>query len=620
MRNPARTMLFRCLLIAVLVVPGMDASAQPSGGPYGPLRRFYSLPADAHAVFYVAPGGDESRRGDSPSAPTTIEAALPRARTGDVIVMRGGVYRTGDLRLNQGITIQPYGDEQPVLTGTLIAEGWRNVAPGLWAVHWKRLFPAKPADWWQRDREGQRTPVYRFNNDMVFADGRLLHAVGWEGEVCDSTYYIDYDSARVYVGVDPASRRIEITAHDAAIVRTTGTVSGRPSDGRGYTLRGLTITRYAYRGLEVEGRDPEGLSPESAHGKDVIGTTLEDCTIAFCSRVGAYLRGDRLTVRHCRVSDTRTEGLYIIGSADVLLEGNVFARNNIENITGYYPAAVKIFNQCYRATCRDNLIIDQPFSNGVWYDVGNVDGVFVDNWIQGVGSVRGPVSPDQLWPSANGFFFEISRGAVCAGNVFVDCDHGVMVLNSSDVQVCRNTFVNSVACFGRNARVAAGDRFGWHASTGPEPGERRGHTFIDNLVFGGKEFQRPLLFVWQPAALCGTLTDRMLAACDGNMFVREPAAPASPLILWSPAAAERCQTAFDSLEAMRLLLPDFSLRSRAFIGWDGPLFRNALLGRYELLGDFPGARGGIPLPARVSGLLRGGADADRYVGAYPPVR
>ena len=73
----------------------------------------------------------------------------------------------------------------------------------------------------------------------------------------------------------------------------------------------------------------------------------------------------------------------MIGSSDVLLERNIFRRNNVEQLTGYYPAAVKIFNQSRRVTCRDNLVIDNPNSNGIWYDVGNVDGVFVNNWVEG---------------------------------------------------------------------------------------------------------------------------------------------------------------------------------------------------------------------------------------------
>jgi hypothetical protein len=39
-----------------------------------------------------------------------MEAAIDRVVTGDAIVMRGGVYRTGGLVLNQGITLQPYAE------------------------------------------------------------------------------------------------------------------------------------------------------------------------------------------------------------------------------------------------------------------------------------------------------------------------------------------------------------------------------------------------------------------------------------------------------------------------------------------------------------------------------
>ena len=42
---------------------------------------------------------------------------------------------------------------------------------------------------------------------------------------------------------------------------------------------------------------------------------------------------------------------------------------------------------------KDNLIIDNRDSSGIWYDVGNVDGLFINNWIEN---------------TDNGFFFEIS--------------------------------------------------------------------------------------------------------------------------------------------------------------------------------------------------------------------
>ena len=176
-------------------------------------------------------------------------------------------------------------------------------------------------------------------------------------------------------------------------------------------IRGITFTQYAYRALEVEGKkhftvndeptdEPVGLSDPSTFGKEVIGTLLENVTISYCSRVAGYFRGDGLIIRNSLVSDTGTEGIYVIGSSDVLLERNIIRRNNVRQLTGYYPSAVKIFNQTRRVTFRDNLILDQPFSNGVWYDVGNRDGVIVNNWIEG---------------AIDGFFFEISRGATVAG-------------------------------------------------------------------------------------------------------------------------------------------------------------------------------------------------------------
>ena len=123
---------------------------------------------------------------------------------------------------------------------------------------------------------------------------------------------------------------------------------------------------------------------------------LENVTITYCSRVAGYFRGDGLIIRHSLVSDTSTEGIYVIGSSDVLLEKNIFRRNNIEQLTGYYPAAVKIFNQT-----RPRHVPRQPghrparTPTAIWYDVGNRDGVFVNNWVEG---------------AMDGFFFEISKG------------------------------------------------------------------------------------------------------------------------------------------------------------------------------------------------------------------
>jgi parallel beta-helix repeat protein len=604
-----------CILLCIIFCIS-PVIAQPSGGPYGPIRQSYDLPSEKVKTYYVATEGKAEQSGENLSNPTTIEAAIERVNTGDVIVMRGGTYRTGNLILNQGITIQPYADEQPILKGTFVATKWENLGNGLWSTSWSRLFPAKPDDWWQRKREVRNTPLCIFNNDMVFADGKFLQAVGWAGSVNQNTYYIDYETGLVYIGVNPQNHLIEITAFNSALIRTTKDIHGKTSDQKGPVIQGITFTQYAYRAIEIEGTDPVGLSPEANHGKEVIGTTIENCSISFCSRVAGYFRGDHLTIRHCKVSDTSTEGLYIIGSADVLLEKNIFTRNNIEQITGYYPAAVKIFDQCYRCTCRDNLVIDLPYSNGIWYDVGNVDGRFINNYVVGVGDNKIDVNKHQLWPSSNGFFFEISKGAICAGNVFVNCDHGIMILNSSNVQIYQNTFVNSIACIGRNGRSAVGDHFGWHPSTGPDVDKREGHIFVNNLLTGDENFKRPLMFVWQPDSMCKKLKNPMLKQFDYNVFVNGSDSVSNPLIYWSPAVNNNCQLISESLGDIQKLYPEFLTHSRYLPNYNGHLFKGFDLGNYNLLQAFPGSDAAASLPTEISELL---GQSKQFIGAYPPI-
>jgi hypothetical protein len=570
-------------VVLAFALGAVPAPAQPSGGPYGPVPQHYAVPQAPH-VYYVAPDGKAEASGATLADPTTIESAISRVVSGDAIVLRGGTYRTGSLKLNQGITLQPYAGERPVLKGTRVATKWEALRGNVWRTSWPTLFPAKPLGWWQRHREGMRTPLHRFNNDMVFVDGEMLQSAGWEGELDAHSFYIDYEGGYVYIGVDPTNRLVEITAFDIALHRTTRPVHGKENDKKGFVMRGLTLTQYAYRAIDIEGKkastpvteeptdDPVGPQDPSTYGKEVVGTTLEHVTISYCSRVAGYFRGDGLVIRNSLVSDTSTEGIYVIGSSDVLLERNIIRRNNVEKLTGYYPAAVKIFNQSYRVTVRDNLVIDHPDSNGVWYDVGNVDGVFVDNWVEAA----------QI-----GFFFEISKGVVAAGNVFVNCVQGVRVLNSARARVYHNTFVNSPAVFDRNQRSAVGDHFGWHPQTGPDVDQRVGHVFAGNLLVADESFTQPLLRFEQPKALCGKLSMPHAEMVDGNVYIRQGATD-RPLFVWSPVAGESCQVEVKSLEEAQKLPLGVELRSRAFLNYGGGVFRSPDLRNYVLAQPLPG--------------------------------
>jgi parallel beta-helix repeat protein len=609
-----QTLRFLCFPV-LFFVAGL-VNAQPSGGPYGPIDQRYETPKTGK-VYFVAPDGNSGATGAELAHPTTIEAAMERVVTGDAIVLRGGIYRTGGLVLNQGITIQPYLEEHPILKGTEVATQWEALPNNVWRTSWSHLFPAEPLPWWNRKNEGMKTPMHRFNNDMVFVDGELLSSKGWEGELDPHSFYIDYKNGYVYIGTDPKHRQVEITAQDSALVRTAGPAHGKLSDGKGPVIRGVTFTEYAYRALEIEGKrhftandeptnEPVGISDPATYGKEVRNTLIENVTITYCSHVAGYFRGDGLIIRNSLVSDTSTEGIYVIGSSDVLLERNIIRRNNMKQLTGYFPSAVKIFNQTHRVTFRDNLIQEQPYSNGVWFDVGNRDAVIVDNYVEG---------------AINGIMIEISRGATVAGNVVVNSYRGLYVLNSADVHAYNNTFFNSRVHFERNERVAAGDVFDWHATTGPALDQREGHIFLHNLMAASDSFHDPLLeFLQKPVPLCGKLVHAQATEVDGNVYIRAAStaigAPA-PLIVYAPSEAENCNSQLASLDDFRKLEPAFEKNGVQIDRSPRSVLKGPDLGHFELQRALPNAPAINFLPPELRSLLGWTEEEAKTPGAYP---
>jgi len=585
---------------------------------YGPQAQVYELPSVPGKIYYVSPDADVNADGLSIETPTTIEVAISKVVSGDAIVMRGGVYRTGNLTFNQGITIQPYRDEQPVLNGTLIAADWSKTADGAWVTKWDYLFPGAPESWWNRQHEEKFTPLHRFNNDGIFVDGKFLESVASKKDVVEGTYFVDYNTKEIYIGTDPTGKTVEITAFRKAIMRTIADVHGKKSDGRGPVIKGLIITQYPDTMVHIDGYYPQKVSSETEHGKDVIGTVFENCTFSKCFRIGVFAIGDSMVMRNCKIIDTNTEGLYLVASSDVLLERNIFANNNIERWTGFYPSSVKIFNQTHRVVCRNNLIIDQPNSNGLWYDVGNRDGVFVNNWVENIGNVQKFKEKEQIWSNFSGFFYEISSHAICAGNVFLNCEQGAFVLNSANVQLWNNTFVNSTASFGRNSRGDGNDHFGWHINTAPGVDARENHILKNNLFYMQKDLSRNSWSAWQPADMCERLNKSTLTAENNNFYVYEADELENGLILWSPAKAEKCTDTLSTPEELTALYPEFSTESKLFKGISTPFLTNVSANDFSLNAESAGKLKAAILPEEIIKVMNVSDKKASFVGAYMP--
>jgi len=189
-----------------------------------------------------------------------------------------------------------------------------------------------------------------------------------------------------------------------------------------------------------------------------------------------------------------------------------------------------------------------------------------------------------------------------------------MILNSSDAQIYNNTLVNSMAAIGRTSRSPQGDHFGWHPATGPNVNERIGHVFMNNIVSGHNNYDKPFLFVWQPSDLCSLVNDSQLKQLDFNAYVQTNTTATHPLILWSPAENDDCQLSFNSIKDFKKYYPDFMTNSYIYESNTGPIYKSSELNNFQLLDSFSGIKAVGQIPEKVIKLL---GKEYKTIGAYP---
>src|SRR5690606_33453048 len=107
---------------------------------------------------------------------------------------------------------------------------------------------------------------HRFNDDMVFVNGRFLQSAANTDELNDNTFYVDYTNKEVYIAIDPADKLVEITAFSMALHRVYYDVNGMKADNVGPKIRGIDFTQFADSTIFVECVDPVGIKQEAEIG------------------------------------------------------------------------------------------------------------------------------------------------------------------------------------------------------------------------------------------------------------------------------------------------------------------------------------------------------------------
>jgi hypothetical protein len=544
-------------------------------GPFGPREKSYTPPDGA---VFVAPDGRDSNSGTTPDSPITLPGAISEAGTGSVIVLRGGVYRTGDLEFNKKITLQPYLDERPVLKGSEIAEDWIKRGE-YWVTEWDHMFYNDPPRWYKPG--GRDGPACNYNDDLVIFDGRMFRPVESPSELDSGRFYCDYEAGEIYISEDPSGKTVEISEHKYGLVRR----HDETADVEGPAILGLDVLHFAGSCIVIEGDDPYRFIEPGEMPDAPVRTHIENCRLLFCSRTGLRIISPESYIGYNDISMMGNGAVTPRMSHNGVFEHNKVSHSNWYNLR-IYPAGIKVFNQSYNYTVRNNYFAEMP-CEAVWYDVGHREGVIVNNYFYNCGV---------------GIKIEICHRTYIAGNVFNKSN--LWLCNSNGCLAYNNTLIDSRIDLWRNNRGRGGTynkNYSFnHASTGPGPLGYHGHQVANN-VFAGPEPRGGYYLLIEdnnnhgPEILDQNFQSEVLAH---NLFLNE--AEWTINAEFQPKGLQPVN--YESLADFREVYGEYEEGNIQLDLTGDELFRARSQGDYSL-NDLPGIPDGIDLPESVATLL-----------------
>lgn len=484
----------------------------------------YPVPESA---IIVAPNGSDAASGTVQSPMRTLGAAISRASSGATIALRGGTYyESVVIPAGKRLTIQQYGTETVWFDGSAAVTNWLRSGNVWYRSGWTAEFNSSPTYTWNAPDDTR--PDWQWINpahpmaahpDQVWFDGGSQRQVGSLAQVVPGTFYVDYQTDRLYVGSDPAGREVRAsTIAKAMSIRAGGAV-----------IAGLGFRRYA--------PSVPHMGAVTVEAPDV---RIDQSQFDDNATTGLSVSGHRASLS--KVSARRNGLLGIHGNqADGLRLSSVSAAFNNTEHFNHAPVAggMKVTRS------RDVQVRGSSFRNndgiGFWADESIYDITIIKM-----------KSIDNL---GHGASIEISTKALVVDSVFLrNQGFGLKVNNTSQVEIWNSTFDGN----GRSINVVQDAR----SSTDPNtPGHNPSRAFPDPTM----------LWVNTPVTIRNTIVSRSHGDClvcvedyshqytaeqlkvtlQGNVYQRNSSNAPYLFAIWSRGSLHRDPSVFTSLTAFR---------------------------------------------------------------------
>ena len=464
----------------VPATPGLD-----TGGNVLPTTRY---PIPAGAVF-MSPGGNDSHAGTATMPVMSLNRAVQLAPDKGTIVLRGGEFRdwyrnaagTSYGFITKSLTFQAYPGEKPWFNGTnpIAADRWAKTAGrNAWSLTWSTPFfcdgqyYSRPMDQQlvkpnsgpcaHHDMTKDPANPLAVDPQMVWLDNVGLRQVTSLDKITASTFFYDWKARKIYIGVAPVGRKIELAARPVAMILS--------NKGDGFRILGVGFRKFATNQFH-------NLTSSAVY---VGGSKMTIDNSVFAENAAGALNFSNprpgSVVRRTVFAKNGYTALGASGTSrtgqrnDLKVEGSVFYRNNAELFgtgcsTSCGQAAAK-FAHMVGLTLTGNLVEGTRGSaGGLWCDLDCTDVKITYNTIR-----------DN--PGA-GIFYEVSSRGTIAGNLITGGSYGIVVA-SATTKVYNNTLVDNVQGINVYDDRRTRGRDGWD-DVGPDT---RGVEVVNNVVSG----------------------------------------------------------------------------------------------------------------------------------------
>ena len=558
----------------------------------------YAIPAGA---IYMSASGADTNAGTAPGAPVkTLNRAYALVPEGGTIVVRGGTYRdwlndgAGRHKIgSKGFTIQAYPHEQPWFDGAdIVSDGWASDGAGRWKRAWStpqfcdgQYYTANPLNQPTDNRgacahydiDSSTTEPAVGDPQLAWVNGTELYQVASLAQVNATSFYYDWTNRQIYIGTDPAGKRVELG------VRPTAMVLGGTALRQ---IRGVGFTRYASNeadnltgaALYIGGSGPSLVESSVLRHNGTKG-------IAYSNpRPGSAVRGNVFAYNGFTGIHANGTGDPAVANNFQLLN-NVFYSNNAKNFghgctVSCGSGHVKMANMS-GYTSKNNTFdtINADKGGAFWCDTRCYNGVTINNLIMNT-------------TSGSGIFYEINEGGFIASNVLVGNAVGINIA-AGNVRVYNNTLIDSKTMA---MRVFDDSR-----------SEQTANIQLFNNVISGQSTNTN--YFANTGGQVGPTS--FIKGLDYNSYWRS-----AQNMQWRWIDSSTNETSTRTLAEFRAIRPQFEAKSHDIIGGSDPYFVNRVTGDYRIRQGSQAYGSGAALPADIAATLGVPASAGQNRGAF----